>query len=188
MVACVRRGHPEVRCAWTPPPLPATIPRMALSKRAQVTTLLVVFLPVTLACTAYGLSYVRRVARLAEGSSAIPGQLLATRLESMPCPGMCKGGPSYRPRVAYQYEVLGRVFHGDRVTSLNESGSASWAANLLDRYRSGAATVVHFDPAHPDQAWLEDSATWAYWLIATVPLAVVLLFAVAMARTTERRT
>ena len=156
---------------------------MALSKRTQLTTLLVLVLPVTLACAAYGLSDVRRVARLTEGSGTIPGQVLSTRLETLPCAGMCKGGPSYRPRVAYRYEVLGSVHHGERVTSLGEGGSASWAAGVLERYRSGATTTVHYDLAHPEQAWLEDSATWAYWVLATVPLAVVLAFAVAIART-----
>ena len=160
---------------------------MTLSKRAQLTTFLVLFLPVALACTAYGLTYVRRAARATEGSGTIPGQVLTTRLETLPCPGMCKGGPSYRPRISYQYEVLGNVYHGERVTSLGESGSASWAAGVLERYRSGAATTVHYELAHPEQAWLEASATWPYWVLETVPLAVVLLFAAVMARGTQRR-
>ena len=160
---------------------------MSLSKRAQLTTLLVLFLPVTLACTAYGLTYVRRAARATEGSGAITGQVLTTQLETLPCPGMCKGGPRYRPRITYRYEVLGNVYHGVRATSLGESGSASWATGMLERYRSGAATTVHYDPAHPEQAWLEASATWPYWVLATVPLAVVLLFAAVLARGAQRR-
>jgi hypothetical protein len=174
--ASVVWGMPSPAAA---PPSPAAAPAPA---RGQVILFLLLFIPVCLAMTAYGGSVIARVARMERTYGRTGAVVTGSRLETMPCGGTCRGGPSYRPRVTYRYVVDGTIYTSEQVTSLNEAGSASWASGLLDYYAMPHGPMAHYDPANPAAAYLQASRTWPYWLIALAPLGVGLVFGAVLLR------
>jgi hypothetical protein len=59
---------------------------------------------------------------------------------------------SYQAQIVYQFEVDGRVYHGNRVSYGDHSGSNQHAHELTARYRPGTIVTVSYHPAHPDTA------------------------------------
>lgn len=160
--------------------MPKTDPSRAVPARTPVGTFLILLLPLSLAATVWAGRTIREAARRERTSRQTSGEIISTRVETMPCYGTCKGGPGYRPRVLYRYAVDGRTYNSERVTSLGDVGSIGWATTVANRYGPHQAAVVHYSPAAPAEAYLESSPMKWLWLLATVPLGLTCCLAGAM--------
>lgn len=69
---------------------------------------------------------------------------------------MDDGGESttYTPILRYEYEVSGRSYACDAITTGSWSGSEAEAEELIARVRAQPRVVVHYDPEHPQEAAL----------------------------------
>jgi Protein of unknown function (DUF3592) len=96
------------------------------------------------------------------------------------------GGPRgrltlYRPVVVYEYEVDGQRFRGDRIAQspgMNK-GVADFAQKIVQRYASGSAVDVRFNPKRPGESVLEPRVPKA-WIFALVIAVALLILSVHM--------
>jgi hypothetical protein len=67
------------------------------------------------------------------------------------------GRQRFRPVVRYRYEVAGQRYEGSRIQWAAKEGFRKYtrARRMLDRYRSGSAITVHYDPSRPGMAVLQ---------------------------------
>ena len=65
-----------------------------------------------------------------------------------------EGEPTYRPVIAYHYEIDGQRHHGERVTPLNSSGGRVWAQQRVADYRVGRVYTGWHDPVSPNESFL----------------------------------
>lgn len=67
------------------------------------------------------------------------------------------GRQRFRPVVRYRYEVAGQRYEGSRIRWAAKEGFRKYtrARRMLDRYRSGSAIKVHYDPSRPGMAVLQ---------------------------------
>lgn len=92
------------------------------------------------------------------------------------------GGPRdrmtlYRPVLLYEYEVAGKRFRGSRITQspgLNR-GVPEFAEKLVERYPSGSAVMVRYNPKRPDESVLEPRvpASWIFGAAIGVSLLIL---------------
>lgn len=74
----------------------------------------------------------------------------------------------------YSYLVKGKAYQGDRArphflpwkTGLLDEGSAKYAKKRLKRYAPGRKVQVHYNPANPEEAYLDLKTISAFWAIA----------------------
>ena len=83
----------------------------------------------------------------------------------------------YRPVVVYEYQVDGQRFRGDRIAQspgMNK-GVADFAEKVAQRYSSGSAVEVRYNPKRPSQSVLEPRVPtgWIYALVIAVALLVL---------------
>ena len=77
----------------------------------------------------------------------------------------------YAPVVEYSYTVNGNIYRSRRINvSDTTSGSQAFAQKVATRYPEGNAVEVHYDPANPANAALENP-TGVSWLILAVAAA-----------------
>ncbi len=74
--------------------------------------------------------------------------------------------------IRYEYQVRGRRYTGNRV-SLGEDLGDFRVAETLARYPAGQKVVVHYDPADPSQAVLENEAPEGVWRTMTIFIVVL---------------
>jgi hypothetical protein len=97
------------------------------------------------------------------------------------------GRQRFRPVVRYRYEVDGQLYEGSRIQwAIDESfRKYTRARRLLDRYRTGAAIKVHYDPTQPDMAVLQtdggDTAVLRPIYVVAATVAVSALFTIGIA-------
>src|SRR5436305_10697375 len=62
----------------------------------------------------------------------------------------------YRPVLLYEYEVAGKRFRGSRVAQSPglDRGVPEFAEKVVERYRSGSAVAVRYNPRRPDESVL----------------------------------
>ena len=81
------------------------------------------------------------------------------------------------PIVEFRYEVGGNSYASRQVAvGLEMSGSRAVADKIVGRYPLGAKVEVHYDPANPSEAALENPtrASWVLLGIAAACLAIAL--------------
>jgi hypothetical protein len=77
----------------------------------------------------------------------------------------------YRPAVEFAYTVRGREYRSMQIkVGLNVSGMQSHAEKVVAKYPAGSEVEVHYDPADPSTAALENP-TGMTWLLALVAFA-----------------
>jgi hypothetical protein len=75
----------------------------------------------------------------------------------------------YRAVVLYEYEIAGKRFRSDRITQspgLNR-GVPDFAQRIVQRYPSGSAVEVRYNPKRPEESVLEPRLP-ASWILALV--------------------
>ena len=80
------------------------------------------------------------------------------------------GPPTYRPVIAYHYDLDGHRYRGQRVTPLNTSGGRTWAEARLREYGVGRAYVGYHDPAAPGQSFLARERAVLPYLFMIIPV------------------
>jgi hypothetical protein len=96
------------------------------------------------------------------------------------------GRQRFRPVVRYRYEVDGRRYEGSRIQSAAEDGFRKYtrARRMLDRYGTGSAIKVHYDPSRPGTAVLQPGqaipALRPMYVVAST-IAVYTLFTIGIA-------
>jgi hypothetical protein len=83
----------------------------------------------------------------------------------------------YRPAVVYEYEVDGQRFRGDRIAQSPgmHKGVADFAQAVVQRYPSGNAVDVRFNPKRPGESVLEPRVPkgWIFALLIAVGLMIL---------------
>lgn len=107
-----------------------------------------------------------RRSRRAAGWPLVRGTVLISGSEQVGNSGSGKG--SYAPVVEYRYRVNG-VDYVSRQIKLGvvTSASKAYATKVAARYPKGKEIDVHYDPANPSNAALENSMGF-YWLLLAV--------------------
>jgi hypothetical protein len=112
------------------------------------------------------------------------GRVLSSRVEEYRADaGAGKFGGSrgrmllYRPVVVYEYDVEGQRFRGNRIAQspgMNR-GVPDFAESVVQRYASGSAIDVRFNPKRPGEAVLEPRVPkgWLYALAIAVGLLIL---------------
>jgi hypothetical protein len=120
----------------------------------------------------------RRYAKQAAGWPSVQGRVISSEVESFQeRDDDGRYHTSYRPVVEYAYEVHGLMLHGNQIKLITQvSGSEGLAARTVAKYPKDSAVAVHYDPADPTVAVLENSGGGA-WLAAIIALAVFALAA-----------
>jgi hypothetical protein len=117
----------------------------------------------------------RRYSKQAAKWPSVRGRIVASAVESFQERSDGRTTTSYRPAVEYAYQAHGREYHGTQIKlGLTVSGSRSYAEKVVAKYRVGAAVDVHYDPANPSTAALENP-TGAVWIVAVFALACLAL-------------
>jgi hypothetical protein len=83
----------------------------------------------------------------------------------------------FRPVVTYEYEVDGQRYRGDRIAQspgMNK-GVADFAAAVVQRYASGSAIDVRFNPRRPKESVLEPRVPKAWIFVAMIAIALLAL-------------
>jgi hypothetical protein len=83
----------------------------------------------------------------------------------------------YRPVVVYEYEVDGQRFRGDRIAQspgMNR-GVDAFAQRVVQRYATGSAVDVRYNPRRPGESVLEPRVpkAWIFTLLIAVGLVIV---------------
>jgi len=80
----------------------------------------------------------------------------------------------YRPVVLYEYEVDGKRLEGNRITQSSglNRGIPDFAEKIVQRYRSGTAVEVRYNPKRPADCVLEPRVPggWIFALVIAVAL------------------
>jgi hypothetical protein len=139
--------------------------------------------PVTLFAAGFGLAalvfflaYWRNLRR-ANAWPVVTGEIVESRVEER---GSLDSGPTrrtYVPIVEFRYEVGCNSYASRQVAiGLQVSGSRAIADRVVGRYPLGARVEVHYDPANPSEAALENPtrASWVLLGIAAACFAVAL--------------
>ncbi|GJM26699.1 MAG: hypothetical protein DHS20C16_31140 [Phycisphaerae bacterium] len=61
---------------------------------------------------------------------------------------------SFRPEIRYEYDVDNRTYRSEKIFAVDDSGSWSWAADIVDQYGKGKEVEIWYDPNDPGQALL----------------------------------
>ena len=86
----------------------------------------------------------------------------------------------YRPVVEFAYSVHGRDYHSKQIKLMTEvSGSQSYAEKISAKYPKGSEVNVHYDPADPGTAALENPTGMAFIVL----VAALAMFALAAWKT-----
>ena len=117
-----------------------------------------------------------RASRQAAGWPVVRGTVLTSSIEQVKKRTSGRTVTTYAPVVEYGYRVHEVDFVSRQIKlGVIVSASEAYATNIVARYPPGGAVDVHYDPADPGSAALENP-TGFHWLLLVVALG---LFAVA---------
>ena len=141
--------------------------------------------PVMLCAIGFGLALLlffvgyRRYLMRANAWPVVPGRVTISRVEQRAATGDGSTRRSHAAVVEFRYQVGGLGFSSRQIAlGLEMSGSRGAADKIVARYPVGAEVEVHYDPANPSQAALENPKGMS-WLIFGAAIACfgVALFA-----------
>ncbi len=79
-----------------------------------------------------------------------------------------RGGVSYVPHVRYRYKVGEAIYESERTTVLDLASTRGWAEGVAARFHPGQTVTARYDPAHPEQAFLLETAGGLPYLLAGI--------------------
>lgn len=102
-----------------------------------------------------------RRAVIASRWPTVPGRVTSAELLEGPVLGRVRRTTSHRAAVSYVYEVAGKQWTSSRVFFGDEAFIAGRGPERrADRYETGGAVQVYYNPEDPSQAVLEPRAAW----------------------------
>jgi hypothetical protein len=136
-----------------------------------------------LAATGFGLLALlfffafRSASRKAQSWPSVRGKIVKSAVETFSEMEDGRTRTSYRAAVEFVYAVHGRDYHGNQVKLMVQtSGSRVFAEKVCAKYPEGSDVEVHYDPANPGTAALENP-TGMSWLVLAVAVACFALAA-----------
>jgi hypothetical protein len=138
--------------------------------------LLALFMLIGVGLSCWGLIVLAN-ARASAGWTAVEGVIVSSALEH---DRDAEGGDSWEPKVTYEYPAGGRQQVGVTINfGENSYDDQEEAQAILDRYPTGQAVQVYYDPDAPGRSVLEPGvSSRSYFFLATgllfVALAVIL--------------
>ncbi|WNJ92472.1 DUF3592 domain-containing protein [Bosea sp. 685] len=112
----------------------------------------------------------RRSLARANAWPIVPGRVTVSRIEQRKSTDDGRTRISYAPVVEFTYQVRGHSFSSRQIAlGMQMSGSQGGAEKVVKRYPAGAEVEVHYDPANPSQAALENP-TGASWILFGIAL------------------
>jgi Protein of unknown function (DUF3592) len=112
----------------------------------------------------------RRYSKQAANWPSVRGRIVDSRVEAYQERVDKRWTTLHRPVVEYAYVVHGHKLHGNQIKLMTQiSGSESMAARTVAKYPAESAVDVHYDPADPTNAALENPSG-AAWIAAVVAL------------------
>jgi hypothetical protein len=113
----------------------------------------------------------RRYSKQAQNWPSVRGQIVNSAVESYRETTDGRTRTSYRPAVEFAYMVRGREYRSNQIKlTLETGGSQAYAAKVVAKYPQGSDIEVHYDPAAPGTAALENP-TGMSWLVLALALA-----------------
>ena len=113
----------------------------------------------------------------AKGADAWPvanGEVISSTVEKYEQRNNRRTTVYYAPLVEYVYKVNGLEYHSKQIRlAITTSGSQSAAEKTAARYPQGAKVEVHYDPANPENAALENTGNTSYILLAAAAFCFV---------------
>ncbi len=108
-----------------------------------------------------GLSLLRTITmqfrpKTTSGWAVTPGTVLTSEVETRKI-GSKKS--SY-PHIEYSYAVAGQEYRASRVSAIEISGSEWIVRKRTDKYPVGSTVSVHYNPANPSDATLQQPSTY----------------------------
>jgi hypothetical protein len=136
-----------------------------------------------LAATGFGLLALlfffafRSASKKAQNWPSVRGKIVKSAVEAFSEMEDGRTRTSYRAAVEFAYAVHGRDYHGNQVKLMVQtSGSRVFAEKVCAKYPEGSDVEVHYDPANPGTAALENP-TGMSWLVLAVAVACFALAA-----------
>jgi len=117
----------------------------------------------------------RRIAQQAAGWPTARGTVAHSGVESYRKTENGRTTTLYRPVVEYTYEVRGRSYRSNQIMLMAQtSGMQGYAEKIAGKYPAGSAVTVHYDPANPGNAALENprGTVWFPLIIAVAAFAL----------------
>jgi hypothetical protein len=99
-----------------------------------------------------------------------------------------EGTTSYRPVVAYHYEIAGHRYRGERVTPLNTSGGLRWAEQQAASYRIGRRYTAYHNPSSPAESYLARERSMLPYLFIMIPVFGLIACGLSIATLRKTRT
>jgi hypothetical protein len=119
----------------------------------------------------------RRRSKAAQGWPSVRGTIVRSEVEEFWDRTDGHSSKSYRAAVEFAYQVRGRDYRGNQIKlGVAVSGSRPAAEKVTAKYPAGSVVDVHYDPANPGTAALENP-TGMTWLILAVAAACFALTA-----------
>ena len=115
----------------------------------------------------------RRVSKQAQSWPVVSGTVVSSSVESYEKYEDGRRTTYYQPAVEFSYQVHGVEYRSRQIKlGVTVSGSKGGAEKTAARYPEGGKVDVHYDPANPNNAALENP-TGAAWLLLAIALAMM---------------
>ena len=138
--------------------------------------------PFVLAATCFGLLVLlffiaaRRSSKKAQSWPSVPGKVVSSGVDSYQKTEDGRTTTLYTAAVEYAYQVHGVEYHSRQINlGMTTAGSQGGAEKVAARYPTGAAVEVHYDPANPATAALENPIGYTWFIFG----AAMFCFAIA---------
>lgn len=96
------------------------------------------------------------------------GQIVSSQVKKV---DRFKEAPSFYADIAYEYQVAGKKYRGERIFfGEYGSGSEKEARSWVDKYRVGQTVTVYYHPRQPERAVLERGARFATFVLIFIGL------------------
>ena len=116
----------------------------------------------------------RSNSKAADAWPVVPGKIIESKIEKFQKMDGARTITYYAPYVEYVYKVNGLEYHGKQIkVSVTTSGDQPAAEKIAARYPLDANVDVHYDPANPENAALENTGNLAYLLLLMAALCFV---------------
>ena len=115
----------------------------------------------------------RKRAKAAQTWPTIPGVVLSSHVEvnsSTDSDG--SSSTTYKPVVAYRYEIMGLEYTGDRIAFGSNTFSHKKSYEIIGHYPVGQPVTVHYNPDKPQDAVIEAEAKGG---VASLIIGIVLM-------------
>jgi hypothetical protein len=119
----------------------------------------------------------RSASKKAQSWPSVRGKIVKSAVETFLETEDGRTQTSHRAAVEFAYAVHGREYHGNQVKLMVQTGGSKvFAEKVCAKYPKGSDVEVHYDPANPGNAALENP-TGMTWLVLAVAVAAFALAA-----------